>query len=406
MGMDWLLFVGGWIAAAIPLISLRFVRSRLLALLMLLAVFGLIFAAFYPLLKSKSWGVWFSVGLVILVVGTVLTLKFWNRLTGLKTKLPGEHPSTFPADAKLKIMSWNVFLRTGVSQRLGDNDFKEERVEKIVDAIRPYDVVCLQEACGTANFRIHRLIKMAKRHGFNYAVAPKDPPLFSRSMVDSGLLILSKVPITQTSSRALPIGLGDDAMMHKALQHARLGPGIDLYNTHVQSDYSIFNDAFENCKQKQYTFIADAISRGASGATGARILCGDLNCNASLTPDRCEEMAKDLGFEGSGILHDQPTCHVIYDESGKEVQTVFYKEDAAKSKGSRPDPTSPHPRMVDYILTRGVQVLDKAHVVEMDEDGGVPDLPTMLSDHLPVACTVGRQKKVLMLDSKAVRKRS
>ncbi len=399
MGMDWLLFVGGWIAAAIPLISLRFVRSRLLALLMLLAVFGLIFAAFYPLLKSKSWGVWFSVGLVILVVGTVLTLKFWNRLTGLKTKALTVPP--FPADAKakLKIMSWNVFLRTGVSQRLGDNDFKEERVEKIVDAIRPYDVVCLQEACGTANFRIHRLIKMAKRHGFNYAVAPKDPPLFSRSMVDSGLLILSKVPITQTSSRALPIGLGDDAMMHKALQHARLEPGIDLYNTHVQSDYSIFNDAFENCKQKQYTFIADAISRGASGetgASGARILCGDLNCNASLTPDRCQEMAKGLGFEGSGILHDQPTCHVIYDESGKEVQTVFYKEDAAKRKGSTSPSgsTSPHPRMVDYILTRGVQVLDKAHVVEMVEHGGAPDLPTMLSDHLPVACTVEVAKSI------------
>jgi endonuclease/exonuclease/phosphatase family metal-dependent hydrolase len=50
--------------------------------------------------------------------------------------------------------------------------------------------------------------------------------------------------------------------------------------------------------------------------------------------------------------------------------------------------------MVDYILTRGVQVLDKAHVVEMVEHGGTSDLPTMLSDHLPVACTVEVAKSI------------
>jgi endonuclease/exonuclease/phosphatase family metal-dependent hydrolase len=387
----------GLAISVVLILGMRWVRSRLLALLMLLSIFVGLYASLYPIMKDRSWSVWLSVGAIIFILGTILTLKLWNPLTNLPSSTTGTGTATTGTTAtgttstenpaNLKVISWNVFMRTFVSQRMGDNDFKEERVKLVMDAISDADVVCLQEACSTANFRVHRMLKLAARHGFKYFISPSRPPIFSRSMVDSGLLFLSKVPIVAHDSQGLPTGIGDDAVMHKALQHARLRVGtrdIDVYNTHVQSDYSMHSTAYERFKRDQYKFIGSRI-RSRNKKAGV-ILCGDLNCNRMLEPDSCERMVKVLGFDpkdNPSTNRTMPTNEALYStETGAEIQTVFYKEQ--KGQKGQHAKLSKVPRSVDYILQRGLKV-DRSSAFTVKAPSR---LPVNLSDHKPVAAWI------------------
>lgn len=368
-----LTFLGLGLAIAM-ILGMRWVRSRLLALIMIVSIFGGVFASIVPVIRHRSWSVWLSSAAIILVVGTILILKLWNPLTGLSGKSPlrSRHDSSLsPTTRPIKVLSWNVFLRSVVSQRLGDNDFKEQRVRPIVDAFSDCDVVCLQEACSTANFRVHRLIKLARAKGFHYHVVPKSPPIFSRSLIDSGLLLLSKIPITAHDSVGLPVGIGDDAIMHKALQHAKVG-GIDVYNTHVQSDYSMHPssrlDKYEVFKRNQYSFIGKQVAK-----SDPAILCGDLNCNQH----SCGKMIEMLGFE-QGEAAGSTLKAVYSSDNGEEIQTVFYK----KKRGTKGGKFKIVPRSVDFILQKGFHIPKvKVHEISVHEK---PNLPVYLSDHQPV----------------------
>lgn len=385
--------------AVLLIAGMRWVRSRMLALLMILAIFGGLFASLYPVIRNRSWSVWLSSAAIICVVGTILVLKLWNPLTGLPPA--AVHRRGRPAlssPGSIKVLSWNVFLRSVASQRLGQNDYKEERVGHIADAIRGCDVVCLQEACSTANFRVHRLLKLARANGFRYFVTPASPPIFSRSLIDSGLLLLSRIPISTHGSAGLPVGIGDDAIMHKALQRATIGD-VDVYNTHVQSDYSVHNDRFERFKRDQYSFIGKRIrarEKAAGAEARATILCGDLNCNQLLGGDACSDMIRTLGFDpGENTSQPAATMSAVYNKnSGEEVQTVFYKDEGRRAKGfGGPEGSQASaalkviPRSVDYILQKRFTQDPKLRSGSVS----VPALPVYLSDHRPIKATLVRE---------------
>lgn len=395
----------GALLILLGLLVIRFGRRRLLALFgsacVVVGILGILYA---PILSHKSWVVWLQFIIVIAVLGLIFLMKLWNPLTGLHHRLAkgtgrrrgdrtdnrssSSHSSPSSA-AELTVLSWNVFLRSVASQKFMDNDFKEERVGPIVRAVcdSGADVVCLQEASSTLNYRVHRLIKAARRKGYPYSVCPAPPPVVCRKMVDSGLLILSKLPIESADTIALPSGLGDDALMHKAVQQAvvttdRARPAssaVRILNTHVQSEYALdtARDHYSKTKAKQYRRIADVVRRG----TLPVILCGDLNCDGIGDKDRCERLQKSLAMDSYAPV-GQPTIDIRYDPgTGTEIQTEFYVDPPSSTRGTVV------PRAMDYIMSSSRRLRIKESRV-LDNGGG--RLGVRLSDHRPVLATLSK----------------
>jgi endonuclease/exonuclease/phosphatase family metal-dependent hydrolase len=396
------------------LVILRFGRRRLLALLAFVCIVsGILSILYVPLLRHKSWMVWLQFSLVISVVGLLLLMKLWNRLTGLDHRLMSRslpHRPEGPVDEEgrrppVRVMSWNVFLRTTASQRFGDNDFKEERVLPIVSFFSgaDADVVCLQEASSTLNYRVHRLLKAARRKGYRYWVRPASPPFVCRKLVDSGLLILSKLPLAEARTTALPTGFGDDALMHKAVQEVVVDGRLRVLNTHVQSEYSLDSrDSYSKIKERQYRRIGEVVRGGSRrrGSVGMKnttavagmntVLCGDLNCDAIGDETQCGRLLGSLDMDVDAAPTPRvPTISIRYDkETGKEIQTEFYvapRRGGGKGGGGDDDTSVVVPRAMDYIMTRGNLSVSGARVMKPHPRDV---LPVMLSDHRPVVADV------------------
>lgn len=376
------------------LLIIRFGRLRLLAFVgCVLVVLGILSVLYVPILSLKSWVVWIQFVIVIVVLGLILLMKLWNPLTGLHNRLHKSSSSSSSSppssSSEIKVMSWNVFLRSVASQKFMDNDFKEERVVPIVGLVSESgaDVVCLQEASSTLNYRVHRLIKAARRKGYRYCVCPAAPPIICRKMVDSGLLILSKLPIESADTVPLPSGLGDDALMHKAVQRAVIkSPHVCLLNTHVQSEYALdaTRDHYSKIKARQYRRIADVVKRNVDDDDLPVVLCGDLNCDGIGDKDRCDRLRKTLGM-ASYVPLAQPTIDIRYDqETGAEIQTEFYV-----------NPQSPSsvrgivvPRAMDYIMCSKELSIKGSRVLDNNTN-----LDVRLSDHRPVLATLLKKRR-------------
>ena len=75
--------------------------------------------------------------------------------------------------------------------------YKADRMNYFITNILPnYDIVCLQEMYGFGSGRRQRLIKAAAENGFGHVLKSKNK--LAKGMVDGGLLILSRFPITDS----------------------------------------------------------------------------------------------------------------------------------------------------------------------------------------------------------------
>jgi endonuclease/exonuclease/phosphatase family metal-dependent hydrolase len=126
---------------------------------------------------------------------------------------------------ELKLLSLNVW---GLPAPLGT--MLLPRMERIVEAIQPYDIVLLQETFDSSTNRF------AQISGYPYAVQEQNP---GWGQVRSGLTTLSRWPIVKSDFRAFKRCYGTDCLARKGvlftrIKHPELGY-IDVYNTHYQS---------------------------------------------------------------------------------------------------------------------------------------------------------------------------
>lgn len=146
--------------------------------------------------------------------------------------LPSEAPVSasatkrpLAAPVQIKVLSLNVWgLPAPIGRQLS------ERMERIAEAVQPYDVVLLQETFDqtTADLPV--------RAAFPYAYHHLNGDLWHQS---SGLMVLSRYPIVETDFMPFPHAVIPDAFANKGvlftrIRHPELG-FVDLYNTHYQS---------------------------------------------------------------------------------------------------------------------------------------------------------------------------
>jgi len=393
-----------------------------------LATAALVDAALVPA-RPSGWVRGLAIGLAALAA-VLFALKRWAWLTGLRrvAAIAEAGAGDSGASQPVRVLSWNVYLRSVAREEILDDDAKNLRAARLADPrlspLRDADLVCMQEFVATANYRLHRLLDAAPAMGFRAAVTPSAPRLLSPAIADSGLVVLSKLPgPVAVRGRELRGAVGPDRLMAKAVDAITLGTGpgrppLLLVHAHMQSGYTRIDDArVEAAKRTQLGQIARAWRGPGSAAKPAgmkgselgegatkgspRLLCGDLNWDA-LEPGRHAELMATLQIPpeadlllGRKALSARPaTIRVTYDDrTGRELDVNYYDRRV-------PDGATRLPRSVDYILLDGGRAprsAGSATAVQFPPPRGAPaeavqfppprGAPAM-SDHLAVRADV------------------
>ena len=184
-------------------------------------------------------------------------------------------------ETQLKILSYNVFLRPqGIISHFNINgDFKKSRLLTLANVIENYDIVLLQEIFDINLFisKKTKLIKLAEKLGFKYNIYSNS---LSIKPVDSGLLILSKLPIVDSDSVIYDSCFSYDMLSNKGILYAKVllpnNHHLHIFNTHTQSG----DDKNKHeTKMKQLDFLVNYIN--SKVPTDESILIGgDLNLDS------------------------------------------------------------------------------------------------------------------------------
>ena len=150
-------------------------------------------------------------------------------------------------DNIIRILTYNFFCRPPPI-KTNESDYKDARIADFIEKIDNFDIICFQELFTTLNDRKHKMIREGSKRGLKYYTAPKVPSFFSKYLVDSGLLIISRYPIVDNDFYEYYINISGDSPTEKGVLYAKIEVKKDVYlflfNTHLQSTY--YEDTPEN----------------------------------------------------------------------------------------------------------------------------------------------------------------
>jgi sphingomyelin phosphodiesterase len=150
-------------------------------------------------------------------------------------------------DNIIRILTYNFFCRPPPI-KTNESDYKDARIADFIEKIENFDIICFQELFTTLNDRKHKMIREGSKRGLKYYTAPKVPSFFSKYLVDSGLLIISRYPIVDNDFYEYYINISGDSPTEKGVLYAKIEIKKDVYlflfNTHLQSTY--YEDTPEN----------------------------------------------------------------------------------------------------------------------------------------------------------------
>ena len=156
--------------------------------------------------------------------------------------LPHKHWIERHTHQKVRLLTYNIFMRPVIGFFA---DQKDERMKEIKQAITKYDIACFQEIFPHMNGRREELMKFANRAKFKYAAVPPSPGftgIFKGTLLNSGLLTLSKYPIKATKFFPFKAGSGVDALAEKGVLYCKIElsdmQAMHLFNTHTQATYN------------------------------------------------------------------------------------------------------------------------------------------------------------------------
>ena len=196
-------------------------------------------------------------------------------------------------DERIRLLTYNFFCRPPPINTNKD-DYKDSRLKDFIDQLKNFDIICFQELFTTLNDRKHRMIREGATQGLKYYLAPKVPSFFSKYLVDSGLLILSRYPIIEHDFYEYFLNVSGDATTNKGVLFAKIeikkNKFLFLFNTHLQASY--FDDTQANinftikvrAKQTEelINFIYNILLKipQKDVENGKIILAGDFNIDA------------------------------------------------------------------------------------------------------------------------------
>ncbi|KDO34655.1 hypothetical protein SPRG_00718 [Saprolegnia parasitica CBS 223.65] len=211
--------------------------------------------------------------------------------------------------ATARVLSLNVFMRPpGIAGRGGDH--KDLRLRFLKQKIADYDIVCLQELFVGGSGRQPDLVRYAAQCGLAHHAGSVYPSLWSRKLMDGGLLILSRYPIVRHGQWVFTRGRGSDGVCAKGVVYAQLqvdaSSTLHVFTTHTQAGE---DEAATAIRMHQLRELAAFVHATCACVADAPILiAGDFNLDARHDPifsslhaprfQRCEESAMYTALRG------------------------------------------------------------------------------------------------------------
>ena len=139
----------------------------------------------------------------------------------------------------IRLLTYNFFCRPPpVHSNKGD--FKDARLNDFIEQLSSFDIICFQELFTTLNDRKHKMIREGAKAGLKYYAYSKVPSFFSKYLVDSGLLILSRYEIIEKDFYEYFITISGDSVTGKGVLYTKIkinNKFLFLFNTHLQATY-------------------------------------------------------------------------------------------------------------------------------------------------------------------------
>lgn len=187
-------------------------------------------------------------------------------------------------EPSIRLLTLNMFLRPpGI--KTNSSDFKEIRTQVLVQRIIPeFDVVVLQEVFSTLNSRKGFIVGEARKAGLVYSQEGPAASLFSGSLTDSGLLVLSRYEIVDRDLITFEDSMGPDRLSAKGVIYVKIKTNaspINLFTTHLQSSYTTqsYSDfmKYRQIRRKQLVQLRKFIDIKVQNPNETVIIAGDLN---------------------------------------------------------------------------------------------------------------------------------
>jgi endonuclease/exonuclease/phosphatase family metal-dependent hydrolase len=215
------------------------------------------------------------------VVGAFFLLKIINRCAYGARSTGGKY-DRFEAVDTVRILSFNAFWRPNII-RLGKNEWAKERAAILLSKVVDYDIVVLSECYSFMGSPISSFIKSMNAKGFIYIARTPPVPVFLPAIVDGGLIIFSRFPITANETTTFDLSYGIDTWISKGFVYAKIltGPGthIHVFAIHPQANYK---DNLLGCEAVRFAQLRQmmAVVRRRAMDGQPIFVIGDLNVDA------------------------------------------------------------------------------------------------------------------------------
>ncbi|MCX6308711.1 MAG: endonuclease/exonuclease/phosphatase family protein [Bacteroidia bacterium] len=254
--------------------------------------------------------------------------------------------------SELRILSWNIYLLPYISL-FNNND---QRAKAIAEQLNgsDYHIIVFQEAFSSKCRNIMSQILLAS---FPFQYGPANDSRFSLR-TNSGLWIVSKIPLTQLDQLQFSVSKGFDVVARKGavlLEGCFKGSKFQLLATHLQAKDS------QALREKQCAEIKEHLLNPFFRKDTPQFLCGDFNIDMQDTTDY-HQMLQILDATNGQISGNML---VTYDEVNNNL--------AYKPNGKK--------RILDYALVRNEGLIEKMERRVQTFLSGIGDGESHLSDH-------------------------
>lgn len=253
---------------------------------------------------------------------------------------------------ELKILSWNIYMLPYIS--LFNNN--GERAKVIADKLEhsDYQIIVFQEAFSSKCRNI--LAKgLIKEYPYQYGPANKNNLPFK---TNSGLWVVSKIPLTQLGEIQFSVCKGFDAVARKGavlFDGCYNGSCFQLLATHLQADNS------SKLRYKQCAEIKEHLLNPNFRQDTPQFICGDFNIDMD-DSSNYQQMLKTLDAQNGEL---SGAVKVTYDEVNNNLAKIVNGK----------------PRIIDYVLVRNGTFIRNVERKVQTFFYKIGDSESHLSDH-------------------------
>jgi len=258
-----------------------------------------------------------------------------------------------------KILSWNIYMLPYFSLFNNNGNRARNIANRLVDS--DYQIIVFQEAF-SSKCRNILAKRLKKNYPFQYGPANK---CYLPFRTNSGLWVVSKIPLTKIDEIKFSISKGFDMVARKGavlFQGEFEGANFQLLTTHLQADGD------HKIREKQCKEINEYLLDRYSDPNVPQLICGDFNIDRN-DPVNYELMLHTLGANNGEISGD---VKFTYDE----IDNTLVRNASGEKK------------LIDYILVRNQQWIGNIERKVQTFYEKIGQTPANLSDHYAMEANV------------------